>query len=145
MTLLVLLNIFCTFTLTGLVWLIQVVHYPLFLKVGVNNFKSYHLSHGSLITYIVGPLMVLEMISSLLLCIEEPFHIELFPFYFGFFLVCIIWFSTLFIQVPLHNKLLLHYDREVIQQLVKTNWIRTFSWTIRSFILLFLLNKLVDV
>lgn len=44
---------------------------------------------------------------------------------FGFVVVILIWLVTFFVQVPLHNALSDGYDESTVQQLIKTNWIRT--------------------
>lgn len=61
-----------------------------------------------------------------------------------FLLLSIVWVSTFLLQVPLHNALNHAYDSEKIRRLVKTNWIRTLAWTLRSFLLLGILNESVQ-
>jgi len=53
-----LIQSFATFAMTGLIWLIQGVHYPLLAKIGANEFTEYVHLHAKDITYIVGPLML---------------------------------------------------------------------------------------
>ena len=53
-----------TLPLVGLIWLVQVVSYPLFLRVGRADFATYHEAHARLITYVVGPLMLAELAAS---------------------------------------------------------------------------------
>ena len=50
-----------TLAMTGLIWLIQCVHYPLFAQVGAEAFQEYHARHTQWITPIVGPLMLIEL------------------------------------------------------------------------------------
>ena len=50
-----------TLAMTGLIWLIQCVHYPLFAQVGAEAFQDYHARHTQWITPIVGPLMLIEL------------------------------------------------------------------------------------
>ena len=50
-----------TLAMTGLIWLIQCVHYPLFAQVGAEAFQEYHARHTQWITPIVGPLMLVEL------------------------------------------------------------------------------------
>ena len=54
-------NLAVTFTLVGLIWTIQVVHYPLFARVGVDAFARFHAEHNARITVLVGPLMCAEV------------------------------------------------------------------------------------
>lgn len=53
-----------TWALIGLIWTIQLVHYPLFSVVGDESFTEYAKGHASRITLIVAPLMLLELVSS---------------------------------------------------------------------------------
>ena len=44
----------------------------------------------------------------------------------------LIFLSTLFLQVPMHQKLEYGYNNQSINYLINTNWIRTFLWVIKS-------------
>lgn len=44
-----------TLFMVGLIWFVQVVHYPLFAKVGPDVFVPYAASHGNLTGLVVGP------------------------------------------------------------------------------------------
>lgn len=50
----------------------------------------------------------------------------------GGLLLAIIWISTFYIQVPIHQRLLEIKDTDLLERLVRTNWIRTAAWTIRG-------------
>ena len=43
-----LLNFASTWAMVGLIWLIQIVHYPLFSRVGADQFKLYEQEHQRL-------------------------------------------------------------------------------------------------
>jgi hypothetical protein len=43
-----LLNAGTTIFMTGLVWFVQIVHYPLFKDVGQDKFKHYEAQHSNL-------------------------------------------------------------------------------------------------
>jgi hypothetical protein len=81
--------------MTGLIWCIQVVHYPLFENVGKDNFASFHSLHSIRITYIVLPVMCIEILTSFLLLGENEFmSANLGWILFG--MVLAIWASTFF-------------------------------------------------
>ncbi len=120
----------------GLIWFVQIVHYPLFLKVGELNFKEYEVSHQSRTSIVVAPLMLTELATGLLLVLQRPSFITIESSIAGFSLLLIIWFSTFLWQVPLHQKLSKGYDTALIQQLIRSNWIRTLAWTARGCITL---------
>lgn len=118
--------------LTGLIWMVQVVHYPLFARVGAAGYKEYQLAHQSLISLIVGPAMLVEAIAATVLLVQrrDPLTIA------GAALLALIWLSTALLQVPLHNALSDGFDPAIHSRLVQTNWIRTVAWTLRAFIAL---------
>ena len=56
---------FSTAAMTGLIWLIQVVQYPLMGSVGTEQFVSYEQQHCNRITPVVMPLMTVELLTAL--------------------------------------------------------------------------------
>jgi hypothetical protein len=115
--------------MTGLIWTIQLLHYPAFHEVEASRFGLFHASHSRKITYIVGPVMILELGSGVtLLFLHEVYWINL-----GFLLL--IWLATAFVSVPAHNRLSEGKDAAVIDRLVRTNWYRTSLWTLRLLLL----------
>ena len=129
-----LLNFSSTWAMVGLIWLIQIVHYPLFLKVGERQFKEYSEDHQRLITYVVLPLMLVELGTAVVLWFSRPHGISNASVIAGLALVLLIWGSTFLIQVPQHSKLLVGYDPEICRQLVFGNWIRTIAWSLRGLV-----------
>lgn len=130
--LLLLLQFASTWSMVGLIWLIQIVHYPLFSRVGTEQFPRYSEDHQRLITYLVLPLMFVELATAFLLWGVRPPGISNGSVIAGIVLLLAIWGSTLFLQVPQHAKLLDRYDANGCRQLVAWNWIRTFAWTVRG-------------
>jgi hypothetical protein len=47
-----------TLFMLGVIWFVQVVHYPLFAKVGQEGFTLYSKAHSHLTGYVVGPPML---------------------------------------------------------------------------------------
>ena len=131
--------------MVGLIWLIQIVHYPLFASVGVEQFSEYSERHQFLITFIVGPVMAAELISAIVLAFYPVFPGVGLWFRIGLGLLVVIWISTALIQVPQHGKLTGGFDLATVQALVRGNWIRTIAWTLRGLILLVVLGKLIAV
>lgn len=134
-----LLNFASTWAMVGVIWIIQVVHYPLFASVGSDQFKAYEQDHQRLITYIVLPLMFCELITSGLLWFYRPVGSSTMMIAIGIALVLLIWGSTFFLQVPLHGQLGNGFDDAVHQKLVSGNWIRTVAWTLRGLLVGYLM------
>lgn len=127
-----LVQAFASLALTGLIWCIQVVHYPLFAAVGRDEFVRYEADHARLITLVVGPLMLVELGAALWLVAMRPAGVPAWMAWTGLALVAAIWLSTAAIQVPCHAKLAAGFDPEVHARLVSSNWIRTVAWTARG-------------
>ena len=133
-----LVQILCTLMMTGIIWFVQVVHYPLFMEVSAGSFPLYETQHATRTGWVVAPLMCAELAAAMIFLVPRfrPAQISLGSAVWGAFLVILIWGSTAFIQVPLHSRLHSGYDAEVIRRLVATNWIRTIAWSTRSALVL---------
>lgn len=122
--------------MVGLIWIIQVVHYPLFNGVGAEGFTAYQQRHQSQITLIVAPVMLAELISAILLLMYPPPSVRKSWILAGIGLVVLIWLSTAFIQVPCHERLVTRFDADTHRWLVQSNWVRTIAWTARGMLVL---------
>lgn len=142
MTDLLLLHTASAWALTGLIWTIQLVHYPLFAEVAEARFRAFEESHQWRITLIVAPLMLAELGTAVLLLwlgyADRWFVAALFP-------LALIWLSTAMIQVPLHNQLARGFDTQAHRKLVRSNWLRTLSWSARGLLLLVCLRGIPSV
>ena len=132
-------NLFLTqllvsFFLCGLIWLVQLVHYPSFRYVARTDFTEFENFHTRKITLIVLPAMFIELVTAFLLVLYFPSEAL---FKFNICIIVLIWISTFVFSVPCHNKLLKYKDNESIDKLVQTNWFRTFLWSIKTFVLTF--------
>lgn len=121
-----------TFFMTGVIWVVQVVHYPLFSFADRANYPAFAAAHGRLITLIVGPAMLAELVTAVLLVFRPPPTLSLRAALTGLALVAIIWASTALLQVPAHGQLAQGYDGRAHAFLVQSNWLRTVAWTARS-------------
>ena len=133
-----LLNLASTLAMTGIIWFVQVVHYPLFANVGADGFARYEALHATRTGWVVAPLMVVELATALALLVPSwrPAGVSGVSAWVAAGLVGVIWLSTAFMQVPLHDRLAGCFDAAVVERLVATNWIRTIAWTLRSGIVL---------
>ena len=127
------LNVISAFFLTGVIWTIQIVHYPSFHYIDKLSFVNFHQFHERRISIIVMPLMILELISSVALFFNDMSN---HTFLLNLIVVGLIWCSTFFIQVPIHNILSQKKDNTMIEKLVNTNWIRTFLWSMRMLLII---------
>ena len=58
--LILLLQAASTLAMVGLIWFVQIVHYPLFAQVGREGFSGYEQAHQNRTTFVVAPLMLVE-------------------------------------------------------------------------------------
>ena len=125
-----------TLFMTGVIWFVQVVHYPLLDRVGIESFREYHAAHTSLTGRVVLIPMVVELISSAWLVWDRPWGIHPGLAVVGLILAVLTWAITFFLSVPAHNRLSLGFDLTTHRSLVASNWFRLVAWTAHSAILL---------
>ncbi|MFM8887380.1 MAG: hypothetical protein ACKOKC_13345 [Chthoniobacterales bacterium] len=119
-----------TFAMTGVIWLVQMVQYPAFRQVGAAEFGPFHQHHCRAIGYVVGPLMLIELFTAVLLAWSGQ------PLWFWrsmLGVLVLVWLSTGLVQGPLHSRLAREGPRaDLLDSLVRGNWLRTVAWTARS-------------
>lgn len=145
MTLLFLVHVGATLAMTGLIWFVQVVHYPLFAAVGEASFSPYEIEHARRTGFVVIPLMLAEACSAVLLAWLRPAGLSPSLLLVGLALVGLIWASTFLVQVPLHEVLARGFDADAHRRLVASNWLRTFLWSARAVLVLWLASTVLTV
>ena len=125
------LELRATWFLTGLIWLIQLVHYPTFASIPPGSFLGFHAFHSSRITWIVMPAMAIEAIC----CAANLYRHRTLAHALRAALLLAVWILTFFVMVPLHSRLDQSFDRTAIDQLILWNWPRTLAWTLRALLL----------
>jgi hypothetical protein len=131
-------HVAATVYMTGLIWFVQIVHYPLFARVGDAGFSTYEQRHTVLTTWVVGPPMLVEGITALILFWLQPGGVSGTQLWLGVALLTVIWISTAVVQVPCHEVLSQGFDKAAHQRLVWTNWIRTVAWSSRALLVLWM-------
>ena len=119
----------------GLIWFVQIVHYPLFEAVGREQFSRYEQLHVQRVGWVVGPVMLAEAASALALLLLWPQETARPLLWVNLALLALIWISTVVWQVPQHEALRSGFQSEAARFLVASNWIRTVCWTLRGVIL----------
>ena len=122
-----------TVFMTGLVWFVQIVHYPLHTLVGPGEFDAYQRAHLARTGPIVGPPMAVEAITAVWLALRTPPGVPTTLPWVGAGLLAVVWASTWGVQVPLHRALESRgADQRRLRMLVLTNWVRTAVWSARA-------------
>ena len=123
-----------TWFMVGLIWFVQLVHYPGFALVHETAFRGYQERHTERTGWVVAPVMLVEAMTALLLIPYGPADAPGWALWTGLALLAVIWGSTALVQMPLHARLLGAYDRASQRRLVRGNWPRTIAWSARGVI-----------
>ena len=126
--------------MAGLIWFVQLVHYPLFAAVPGGAFVDYERRHRNRTAAVVGLPMVAEGVTTLWLFLAPPGDLGRTLPFIGGVLLTVVLASTVLVQVPLHDRLSTSYDRGHIRRLVATNWVRTVGWSARAVLALAMLH-----
>ena len=122
-----------TSIMTGVIWVIQIVHYPSFHFIEKELYTAFQKFHMNKISIIVIPTMLAELITGMMLFLNKssksPFLI------ISFVILVLIWLITGVFFSKAHNELMTGYQELVVNQLVVMNWIRTLLWTLRLLLL----------
>ncbi|QOV90468.1 hypothetical protein [Humisphaera borealis] len=144
-SLLLVLNLASTWYMVGLIWFVQVVHYAQFPQVGADRFCDYHRRHTRFTTLAVGPAMLVEMSTAVLLLVRPHAALPTWAAWTGVGLAALLWLSTAFLQVPKHDILSRGFDASACQTLVRTNWLRTAMWTARGVLMAWVVLQALGV
>jgi len=118
--------------MAGIIWFVQLVHYPLFAAVGPADRGSYAVDNQRRTTGVVLPPMLVEAAAALWIALQPPAEIGRWPAFAGVAMVALLWLSTLAVQMPLHDRLSRDGDAATVGTLVRGNWPRTLLWTARA-------------
>ncbi len=103
-----------TVFMTGVIWVIQLVHYPLFDRVGDAQFAGYEASHVARVTWVVGPPMLAEAFTALALLSSPMPRVPGWVPWVGAALLAVVWLSTAVWQVPQHDVLARGFDPRTV-------------------------------
>ena len=128
-----------TWAMVGLIWMVQVVHYPMLATYSALAPAAAAADHQRRISWVVGPLMAIEGVTALILLVERPDTMSGVTAWLAAALLGVALMSTVVIQVPLHGRLAQRHDDRAARQLVASNWVRTAAWTLRGLVLAWVL------
>ena len=118
------LNKISNLLMIGISILVQIIIYPSFKGPDFKNFNSCHLSYSNKMFYIVAPIMLTELFSSLFLVYKNPSKTYLISLFF----LLLIWLLTFLFIVPIHNFLSANHSKKKVQRMIRLNGMRTFFW-----------------
>ena len=98
-----LVHLAATFVMVGIIWFVQIVHYPLFVRVGAGGFPAYSGAHSRLTGLVVGPPMLAEAATTVALVLVPPQGVSLWLAGIGLALLAVVWLWTALLQSPRHR------------------------------------------
>ena len=116
----------------GVIWMVQVVHYPLMRFVSGPAFARFETAHRQRISVVVGPLMAVEAVCVLAFLFAPPAGLPGWLPWAGAAAEAVAIATTVLVSAPLHERLNAHFDAADLNRLIATNWIRTAAWTART-------------
>ena len=116
-----------TSLMVGIIWVIQLLHYPAFHFIKESDYVEFQHFHMERISFIVVPVMVLELFSAFMLV----YYIQSNLLILCLIILLFIWLITFIFFTKLHQSLLDGYDKTIVDKLVRINWSRTILWSIR--------------
>ena len=115
------------FGMCVVLWLVQLVIYPSFLKIEPSELLAWHKAYTFRVSFLILPLMLGQLVLAILSVMKDSSVLEWLAI--AFILVC--WILTFFVSVPLHRKIEQNdITQETLQRLIITNWPRTILWSL---------------
>ena len=133
---LLLLNAAAVLLMTGVIWFVQLVHYPLFGSVGGDQWRSYHSEHSRRTTWVVVAPMTVDLATSIALVAAVPAGVSPALVVAGAVAAVVTWGATGLLAVPAHRRLSNGWHAGVGRRLTSTNWVRTTAWSCHSLLVL---------
>lgn len=129
-----LLNAASSLAMVGVIWFVQVVHYPLLSIVPVESAASVALEHQRRTGWVVMVPMTVEGVTTLLLLAMVPEGVAWFVPWLAGIPLAVALGATVLLSVPRHARMAAQPDATVGRELVTTNWVRTVAWSLRGII-----------
>lgn len=126
------LNTAASWTMVGVIWFVQVVHYPLLSVVPVDSAKAVAVEHQRRTGWVVMVPMTVEGVTTLLLLAMVPVGVAWFVPWLAGIPLAVALLATVLLSVPRHARMAANPDESVGRELVTTNWIRTIAWSLRG-------------
>lgn len=115
------------FGIVVVLWLVQIIIYPSFLRIDSRQLVDWHRSYTFRVSFVIMPLMLGQLGLAILGAIGEGAVLIDFVV---LALVLICWSLTFFVSVPIHRAIdAVNLSQKTLQALVRTNWPRTILWT----------------
>ncbi len=139
-----LIHAVATFVVAGNMWFVQIAYYPNLAAVGRDAFVGYQKEHIRRVTAVAWTMLTIDLVTGAALVFIPPASVPRAVVLGNAALILSIWWSTWFVQVPLHHVLEQGWDESAHRRLVATNWFRTIVYTVRGLLVVYLLWALME-
>ena len=123
-----------TSLMVGIIWVIQLLHYPTFHFIEQSDYVEFQHFHMQRISFIVVPVMIIELLSGFMLVYYFRSNLLI----LCLIILLVIWSITFVFFTKLHQSLLGGYDKIIVDKLVQINWSRTVLWSLKLIILIYI-------
>lgn len=130
-----------TWWLVGLIWTIQIVHYPSFDLVEPTRYSEFQQKHSEMMGWLISVPWLVEGICVLAIFLLAPDRTTRVIATLGGILELVIIAVTITKSVPAHEALSNGFVQQAHEDLVSTNWWRTIGWTLRGGLALVLIFR----
>jgi hypothetical protein len=130
--------------MTGVIWFVQHVHYPLLAQVEIGRAVSVAEEHQRRTGHVVALPMAVEGMTTLALLVQQPVGVTWYLPWIGAVLLAVALGCTVLLSVPLHSKMATNPDERVGEKLVSTNWPRTIAWSMRAVVCVVMVAQMVN-
>lgn len=122
--------------MVGLIWVMQIVHYPLFARVGDVTYAGFQSEHMRRISQVLFVPWGIEALSTLALVFLAPTNRLRVIALVGAALFAAVTIITGLLAAPIHGRLVDGFDATEHGRLLAVNWARTVLWSVRGIIAL---------
>ncbi|MCH9633291.1 MAG: hypothetical protein S4CHLAM7_00140 [Chlamydiae bacterium] len=124
------LHLLASLYMLGIIWFVQIVHYPMFTFLNNDSPLDPHKFHSKRTSYLVVPAMIIEL-GTVIWLLFRPYP-NLFTVIILLLMTLAPLITTFVLQVPVHKKLGQEMNQSMINKLTHSNWLRTWLWTIKA-------------
>ncbi len=106
-------------------WVMQILHYPAFLRVRPEDWVAFHEFHCLRVGLLVVPGMALQTLGTAAAWVDGP---QLFALVHSLlWLLSVGW--TAAVTGPYHARIAQEPNPALIEKMIRSGWVRTFAWT----------------
>ncbi len=131
---LVFIQLIFTWSMLGITLFSQIVHYPLYRQIK-EGFVQYEKSHLRRAGALVGPVMLLEAVTAILLVGFSTQGPLARLAVINLILLIFIWLTTFLLSVYQHQRLSVRFSKQVLHELISSNWINAILWLAKGLVL----------